>query len=156
MQVGTAAGTMSGIVNLSKVAKEIPIAMAKCQIVINDFGKLQKTIEMMNSPVDFVYHLERDIMINKVQLYQDVQRIVRDYNDEKWFDLGTALGNALDKLLIGADITYWVIIILLICYFKLLKNIFLRLYSYFVIIEINFIFEITFNSLIKIKLIKTN
>jgi hypothetical protein len=97
---------MSGIVNLSKVAKEIPIAMAKCQIVINDFGKLQKTIEMMNSPVDFVYHLERDIMINKVQLYQDVQRIVRDYNDEKWFDLGTALGNALDKLLIGADITY--------------------------------------------------
>jgi hypothetical protein len=97
---------MSGIVNLSKVAKEIPIAMAKCQIVINDFGKLQKTIEMMNSPVDFVYHVERDIMINKVQLYQDVQRIVRDYNDEKWFDLGTALGNALDKLLVGADMTY--------------------------------------------------
>ncbi len=57
---------MSGILSLSKIAKEIPIAMAKCQIVINDFEKLQRSMEMMNSPVDFVYHVERDILVNKV------------------------------------------------------------------------------------------
>jgi hypothetical protein len=105
-QVGTAQATMSGIMSLTKIAKEIPIAMAKCQIVVNDFGKLQRAMEMMNSPVDFVYHVERDIMLNKVQLYQDVQRCVRDYNDEKWFDFGVSMGNALDKLFVGADMTY--------------------------------------------------
>jgi hypothetical protein len=103
-QKGDPTSTLSGLILLSKIAKEIPAAVAQCELVITDLKELEQAIATLSSPYEFFYHVGKDIVVNRVQLYTDVENCVSDYEQSLWFDFGSNLGNALDKLLVGAQI----------------------------------------------------
>ena len=103
-QKGDAASQLAGLILLSKIAKEIPAAINECKIVVSDLKELELAIATLSSPMEFFYHVGKDIVVNRVQLYTDVENCVSDYEQSLWFDFGSNLGNALDKLLVGAQI----------------------------------------------------
>jgi len=43
----------------------------------------------------------KDILVNGVQIYKDINGCVADYNNQSWEDFGKKLGNALMLILIG-------------------------------------------------------
>ena len=58
-------------------------------------------ISIINSPRSFVYHTGKDLLINGVQIYQDIEGGLKDYKAEQWEAFGEDVGNGLAKLLLG-------------------------------------------------------
>ena len=51
---------------LANVAKEIPRAILECKCIYTDIKNLAAAIESMSNPITYLYHVERDILVNGV------------------------------------------------------------------------------------------
>jgi len=64
---------------LSAIAKEIPDAAKKCGATLIDVEKLLAAITTLDSPMTFFYHVGKDIVVNGVQIFHDVEAMINDY-----------------------------------------------------------------------------
>jgi len=51
---------------LAEVAKIVPDAMTECKASYSDLKHLIAAIKTMSNPVSFLYHVEKDILVNGV------------------------------------------------------------------------------------------
>ena len=52
--------------------------------------------------MSFAYHVGKDITVNGVNIYHDVEYCVTDYDQKEWFNFGKHLGDGLELLLVGS------------------------------------------------------
>lgn len=58
-------------------------------------------VTTLSSPMSFVYHVGKDIIVNGVSIFKDCEDLVGDYKSQQWKNFGQHLGDALEKLLVG-------------------------------------------------------
>jgi len=58
-------------------------------------------IKAFGSPRSFVFHIAKDILVNGVQIFQDIEGIISDYHAEQWESMGKHIGDALLKVFVG-------------------------------------------------------
>ena len=75
---------MKALKELAQVAKEIPDAVNACKSTYDSLADLVKAIEVLSSPKEFVFHVAKDILVNGVQIYHDVEVMITDYHAQKW------------------------------------------------------------------------
>ena len=57
---------------------------------------------IFDSPTSFAYHVGKDILVNGVQIFQEIETAVADYKSQKWEDFGYTVGEATAKTLLGS------------------------------------------------------
>merc|ERR1711937_1111298 len=79
--------------------------MGKCddaaKEVKDEAPKLLKALEALKHPVEFAYHVGKDLIVNHADIFQEVSAAIDDYHAQKWEDCGKSTGAALSKLLVG-------------------------------------------------------
>ena len=51
---------------MASVCKEIPVAVKECKGVETNLERLIAAIKTFEHPIDFIYHIEKDLQINGV------------------------------------------------------------------------------------------
>merc|ERR1712083_1216580 len=59
----------------------------------------------MTSPMSFVFHVGKDLIVNGADIYHEIYASVSDFKAQKWGDFGVDIGTALHKLIIGGTQT---------------------------------------------------
>jgi len=98
---GGATNVLDAIIELAKTLKGVQSALTACRAVSADFAKLDKMIQIINSPRSFAYHTGKDLLINGVQIYHNIDDGITAYREENWEAFGENVGMGLAKLLLG-------------------------------------------------------
>ena len=96
-----AESVLAGLKLLGQAIELIPDAMNECQTAIADAERLYQMIANFKSPLSFAYHVGKDILVNGVQIYNEIDSAVNDYKSSNWRQFGYDCGYALGLVLIG-------------------------------------------------------
>lgn len=92
-------GTLAGLKVIAEIAHEVPDAMSACGAVKEELFELKNTIAALANPESFIFTIGKDIIVNRKQLYQDVQDMISSQKAGDYLAFGKAIGNSLEKLL---------------------------------------------------------
>ena len=77
--------------------------MSDCSSLRADWKKLAQMVSIFDSPTSFAYHVGKDLMINGVEIYHEVETAITDYNNGDWSGFGYNLGEAAAKTILGEE-----------------------------------------------------
>jgi hypothetical protein len=97
----TPAGMADGIKKLGDAVLEIKDDIAECEGVEADVEKLEKMLVIFSNPTTFFYHLGKDLLINGVQIYKEIDDSVSKFEEASYFEFGEDVGDALALLIFG-------------------------------------------------------
>lgn len=97
-------GVTSGIKKLGAALRDAKDAIKQCEGVEADVVALEKMLEVFNNPHTFAFHVGKDLMINGVQIYKEINDAVKQFESANYFEFGEDLGLALAQLIFGAPI----------------------------------------------------
>merc|ERR1711907_669915 len=86
---------LDGLGKLGSALELLPTAVQKCddaaKEVKDEAPKLLKALETLKHPVEFAYHVGKDLIVNHADIFQEVSAAIDDYHAQKWEDAGRAL-----------------------------------------------------------------
>jgi hypothetical protein len=94
---------IAGIKEVAELMKVVHRGMSDCSSLKADWEKLTKMIAIFDSPTSFAYHVGKDLLVNGVQIYDEVELAITDYENAKWGDFGYQIGQAAAKTLLGEE-----------------------------------------------------
>jgi hypothetical protein len=96
-----------GIAQLATAAQEIPSLIQACKSAEQDAKaeaeKIEKALELMKHPMQFAYHVGHDLLLNRVDIFHEVDAAVTAYKAAQWEVFGQNVGAALNKLIVGTE-----------------------------------------------------
>merc|ERR1711959_639592 len=94
-----------GIEQLATAAREIPSLVQTCKTAEQDAKaeaeKIEKALALMKQPMHFAYHVGHDLVVNRVDIFHEVDAAVTAYKAAQWEVFGQNVGAALNKLIVG-------------------------------------------------------
>merc|ERR1719150_3651480 len=94
---------MRGLQELADALHELPDALATCKASASDVKQIAHALAQFHSPKSFVFHIGKNLIVNRHEIYSEITTSVNDYRAQKWSDFGVQVGLALHKLIVGAD-----------------------------------------------------
>lgn len=98
----TAAGSTAGLAKVGDAVMEIKTMMSVCPGVEVDVQKLEKMAKIFKNPKTFAYHVGKDLLVDGVQIYGDINKGVEAYKAQEYEQFGEDIGDALALLILGA------------------------------------------------------
>merc|ERR1712039_612449 len=98
-----AKAVMRGLHELADALYALPDALATCNAADNDVKQIVHALAQFHKPKSFVFHLGKNLVVNRHEIYNEIFTSVGDYKTQKWSDFGVQIGLALHKLIVGAD-----------------------------------------------------
>jgi len=99
---GHAGDVIAGVKQVGNMLKSLKKALKDCNFV-GDIKRLESMGEIFASPLSFAYHVGKDLVVNRVDIFKEIKNAVVDYETEKWEDFGYNLGEAAAQVLIGKE-----------------------------------------------------
>jgi|TARA_B110000305_G_C19405190_1_gene622328 hypothetical protein len=93
---------IAGLEDIADLVKQVKAGMSDCSHIKADWEKLVQMAAIFDSPTSFAYHVGKDILVNGVQIFQEIETAVADYKSQKWEDFGFMVGEATAKTLLGS------------------------------------------------------
>ena len=94
---------IAGVKEVADLLKTVKVGMKDCSSLRADWQKLEQMVEIFDSPTSFAYHVGKDLMINGVEIFHEVETAVNDYSAGNWADFGYNIGEAAAKTLLGEE-----------------------------------------------------
>ena len=88
---------------MAEVAKEVKGAISDCKHLAADIHKLEKIVKVFSNPISFIWHVGKDLIVNGVQIYHDVEHALSSYKAKKWHDFGLNVGHATALVILGKE-----------------------------------------------------
>merc|ERR1711959_304611 len=63
--------------------------------------KIEAALALMKHPLHFAYHVGHDLLVNRVDIFHEVDAAVTAYKGAQWEVFGQNVGAALNKLIVG-------------------------------------------------------
>lgn len=107
----TAGGAIDGVKDIAKILKEVPGDIKDCEAVTADWEKLAKMAAIFASPTSFAYHVGKDLIVNGMDIYHEIDDSIDQYKAGQWFEFGKDIGEASAKLILGEKqplFLYWI------------------------------------------------
>merc|ERR1712190_528281 len=98
-----AKAVMQGLHELADALYALPDALATCNATDYDVKQIVHALAQFHKPKSFVFHLGKNLVVNRQEIYSEIFTSVSDYKAQKWSDFGVQIGLALHKLIVGAD-----------------------------------------------------
>merc|ERR1719359_1551234 len=96
-----------GIQQLATAAQEIPSLLQTCKSAEKDAKaeaeKIEAALALMKHPMQFAYHVGHDLLVNRVDIFHEVDAAVTAYKGAQWEVFGQNVGATLNKLIVGTE-----------------------------------------------------
>ena len=99
---GDLASVKAGLKLLGEAIETLPDAMTQCATGVDEAKKLYALLSSFKSPWSFAFHVGKDLIVNGVQIYHDVENLIGAYHSKDWSNVGYYTGHALAEILIGS------------------------------------------------------
>lgn len=77
--------------------------MQDCSSTQADWTKLKNMISIFKHPLSLAYHIGKDLLLNGVDIYKNVNGAIADYQGQRWESFGKHVGAATAETLIGME-----------------------------------------------------
>lgn len=77
--------------------------MTDCSQIKADWKKLEAMAEIFSSPQSFAYHVGKDLLVNGVDIFHEIQDAVDSYKNQDWTKFGIDIGEAAAKTILGKE-----------------------------------------------------
>jgi len=94
---------VDGIKKIADILKTVKVGMKDCSSMKADWAKLEAMVKVFDSPTSFAYHVGKDLLVNGVQIYGEINTAVTDYKAGQWNDFGYQIGEAAAKTILGEE-----------------------------------------------------
>lgn len=94
-----------GLRLLGEAIEGLPDAMTACQATVSEAERLYEMIKNFKSPSSFAWHVAKDLIVNGVQIYEDVEAAVAAYDSQSWESFGYDAGHALAEVFVGLPLS---------------------------------------------------
>ena len=91
-----------GLGKVADMLKTIAAGMKDCGQLPDDIKKIESMVTAFSSPQAFAWHIGKDLLVNGVDIYHDIDNGIKDYNSQSWKSFGQDIGNASAKILLGS------------------------------------------------------
>ena len=96
-------GVQQGIKLIGESLTEVSDAITDCHGAVQDVENILDTLKQFKTPLSFVYHVGKDLLVNGVDILHEIQTAVSDWKAQSYRDCGLQIGTALNQLLIGKE-----------------------------------------------------
>lgn len=87
-KAGGAGKVIDGMKELADLFKQVKAGMSDCASIKADWEKLEKMVEVFDSPTSFAYHVGKDLVVNGSDIFKEIETAVTDYEARNWEDFG--------------------------------------------------------------------
>jgi len=92
---------VSGLSKLGEAfLKFLPDAVKACEGTEQQIADIVKALSAFKSPEAFAYHVGKDLWVNKVNIFWNVNTALTNYHQQVWQAFGYHLGLALKEILL--------------------------------------------------------
>ena len=91
-----------GLKQVAGAIMAIKSGMSDCSSIKADWVKLEAMAAVFSSPETFAFHVGKDLLVNGVQIYHEIDAAVTDYKSGQWEQFGENVGEAAAKVILGA------------------------------------------------------
>merc|ERR1712228_116171 len=96
-------GVKSGIEEIGTIVHSISGDIKDCKAGISGFESLIQMAKNFENPWSFAYHVGKDLLVNGVKIYHEVDDAIADYEVSDYNGFGENIGKALAQVLIGEE-----------------------------------------------------
>ena len=101
LKSGTTRGIISGLEDIAAAIYEIPVAITACATSPSTVNKLEMAIESFSNPWKFYFELSKHLIINGVEIYDDINTSLTEWDTGDYYTFGLYLGKAMAKMAFG-------------------------------------------------------
>ena len=94
-------GVKNGIKEIGTIVKSISTDIKDCQAGVKGAEDIIKMAENFENPWKFAYHLAKDLLVNGVQIYHQIDDSIKAYDAGEIESFGEHVGEALALVLVG-------------------------------------------------------
>lgn len=98
---GDISSVKDGLKLLGQAIETLPDAMTQCGLAEAQIQRIYDLLKSFTSPLSFAYHVGKDLIVNGVQIYHDIENLISAYHANNWNAVGYSAGHALAEILIG-------------------------------------------------------
>jgi hypothetical protein len=91
------------IADMAALAKEATTTLSDCENVGDDIAKLKQIVAAFTSPMSFIWHAGKDLLLNGVNIYNDIEAATDAYKAGNWKEFGKKAGDATALVVLGAE-----------------------------------------------------
>jgi hypothetical protein len=84
-----------GIPVIGKGMESLANVVQECGLAANAIEELQNIGANFANPATFAYHVGKDLLVNGVSIYSDVELAIQDYHETLWHGMGVQTGTAI-------------------------------------------------------------
>jgi len=92
----TFSGVKAGVHKVGDIVDELETDVADCKITAEDAKTLAKMAKNFTSPWSFIFHFGKNILLNGVDIYNDIQTSLDYYDKKDYYHFGYYVGEALE------------------------------------------------------------
>jgi hypothetical protein len=92
-----------GIKEVADLLSKVHDGLKDCSSFKGDIKALETMVAVFNSPESFAYHVGKDLMLNGVSIFKEVEDSIDAYEKKDWARFGEDLGEAAAKTLLGSQ-----------------------------------------------------
>jgi len=100
-KLDTADGVMAGLKDLSSIFMAMKDALKSCKATEEDVKELIQALKTFHSPLQFAYHVGKDLLVNGVDIYTEITTGLTEFKAHQYENFGLMIGTAARKLIIG-------------------------------------------------------
>ena len=96
-------GKLACIKDFSLLSKEVKTTVIDCKHLKDDISKLTKIVAVFSNPVSFAWHVAKDLLVNGVNIFKDVEDAISAEKTHQWKRFGKDVGHATALVILGAE-----------------------------------------------------
>lgn len=71
---------IEGLEEIAKVTKALPDAINECKVAVKDLEHIYAAIKNMSNIWSFAYHVGKDLIVNRVQIFDEISLFLEAYH----------------------------------------------------------------------------
>ena len=99
-------GVKAGIKMVGTISDQVGNDIKDCSAGVKDIEKLIEMAASFKSPWAFAFHIGKDILLNGVDIYNDIDSAISNWDNSNYYNFGENLGDALAKVFVGMTVEY--------------------------------------------------
>ena len=88
-----------GLEDLGHAVIDLFHAYETCPKIASDVKKIISTLKSFTDPVTFIYHIGKDLIVNRVHIYHEIKNAISSWRSHNYFTFGQQIGDILGQLI---------------------------------------------------------
>ena len=99
-------GVRDGIVEIGTMVQTLASTIQACSGAVTQIQSLISMAKNFADPASFAWHAGKDLLIHGVDIYNEINSAITDYESSNYKGFGENVGKALAQVLVGAEYGY--------------------------------------------------